>query len=26
VPSKVKREYARTQVVGITRKHATVEK
>jgi len=25
VPSKVKREYARTQVVGITRKHATVE-
>jgi len=26
VPSKIKREYARTQVVGITRKHATVEK
>ncbi|HUJ22031.1 MAG TPA: heme lyase CcmF/NrfE family subunit [Bryobacteraceae bacterium] len=26
VPGKVKREYARTQVVGITRKHATVEK
>jgi cytochrome c-type biogenesis protein CcmF len=26
VPSKVKREYARTQVVGITRKHAPVEK
>ena len=26
VPSKVKREYARTQVVGITRKHATAEK
>ena len=26
VPSKVKREYARTQVVGFTRKHATVEK
>jgi cytochrome c-type biogenesis protein CcmF len=26
VPSKVKREYARTQVVGITRKHETVEK
>jgi cytochrome c-type biogenesis protein CcmF len=26
VPSKVKREYARTQVVGITGKHATVEK
>ena len=25
VPSKVRREYARTQVVGITRKHATVE-
>ncbi len=26
VPSKVKREYARTQVVGITRKHVAVEK
>jgi cytochrome c-type biogenesis protein CcmF len=26
VPSKVKMQYARTQVVGITRKHATVEK
>ena len=26
VPNKVKREYARTQVVGITRKYATVEK
>jgi cytochrome c-type biogenesis protein CcmF len=26
VPSKVKREYARTQVVGITRKHVPVEK
>ncbi|HKW96185.1 MAG TPA: heme lyase CcmF/NrfE family subunit [Bryobacteraceae bacterium] len=25
VPSKVKREYARTQVVGITRKHVPVE-
>jgi len=26
VPSKVKREYARTQVVGFTRKHVPVEK
>jgi cytochrome c-type biogenesis protein CcmF len=26
VPSKIKREYARTQVVGITRKHVVVEK
>jgi len=26
VPSKIKREYARTQVVGITRKHVAVEK
>jgi cytochrome c-type biogenesis protein CcmF len=26
VPSKVKMQYARTEVVGITRKHATVEK
>jgi cytochrome c-type biogenesis protein CcmF len=26
VPSKVKREYARTQVVGITQKHVAVEK
>jgi cytochrome c-type biogenesis protein CcmF len=26
VPSKVKMQYARTQVVGVTRKHATVEK
>ena len=26
VPSKVKMQYARTEVVGITRKHATVQK
>jgi cytochrome c-type biogenesis protein CcmF len=26
VPSKVKMQYARTEVVGITKKHATVEK
>ena len=26
VPSKIKREYARTQVVGITRKHVVVQK
>jgi cytochrome c-type biogenesis protein CcmF len=26
VPSKVKREYARTEVVGITRKHVSVER
>ena len=26
VPSKIKREYAHTQVVGITRKHVVVEK
>src|SRR5579862_449217 len=26
VPSKVKREYARTEVVGVTRKHAAVER
>ncbi len=26
VPSKVRMQYARTQVVGVTRKHVTVEK
>ena len=26
VPSKVKREYARTEVVGVTRKHVAVER
>ena len=26
VPSKVKMQYARTEVVGITKKHATVQK
>jgi cytochrome c-type biogenesis protein CcmF len=26
VPSKVKMQYARTQVVGMTKKHATVPK